>query len=95
MSRDKVAGEEAARMAVPAFAEQKYAAIRSIWNFVAGREAPQFPATVFLEVSNLCDLKCAMCGPFSALSPYRLISLRAEDRGFMSLPRAQLLDLTL
>jgi hypothetical protein len=59
---------------------------------MAGKEAPRFPANVFLEVSNLCDLKCAMCGPFSALNPHRLLSLREEERGFMGLPPGELLD---
>ncbi|MFD1794216.1 radical SAM/SPASM domain-containing protein [Ochrobactrum teleogrylli] len=64
----------------------KYETISSIHLFMRGREYPKYPANVFLEVSNLCDLKCAMCGPFSALNDMRLFSLKEEDRGFMKAP---------
>ena len=43
------------------------------------------PLEIFLEVSNLCNLKCAMCWQFSALNTNRLKQLRTQDRGFLEL----------
>lgn len=68
------------------FVKEKYQTISSIQSFMMGGAAPKYPANLFLEVSNLCDLKCAMCGPFSALNDTRLFSLKEEDRGFMKMP---------
>lgn len=42
---------------------------------------------VFLEVSNLCDMKCAMCPTFSELSPHRLFSIKEQERGFIDTER--------
>ena len=62
---------------------QKLEAINSYAEFCDGGPDPAYPLEVFLELSNLCDLKCAMCVEFSALSPLRLNVLKARSRGFM------------
>ena len=57
--------------------------IRSFQAFAEGREMPAWPAELFLEISNICDLKCAMCPTFSALNPHRLFALKDAERGFL------------
>lgn len=64
-------------------AERKLEAISSYADFCQGGPDPAYPLEVFLELSNLCDLKCAMCVEFSALSPHRLNMIKAKNRGFM------------
>lgn len=81
-----------ASIAPPRHWDKKRETVDSIRKFMSGEQAPPYPAKVFLEVSNLCDLKCAMCGPFSALSQTRFSSLGAEHRGFMKKPPPGLLD---
>ena len=70
-------------LAVSLHADEKLAAIGSYAEFCDGGPDPAYPLEVFLELSNLCDLKCAMCVEFSALSPHRLNALKAKSRGFM------------
>ena len=41
-------------------------AFESFFAFAAGEALPRYPLEIFLEVSNVCDLKCAMCPTFSA-----------------------------
>lgn len=62
----------------------KLEAIRSFTEFCQGRELPQYPLEVFLEVSNLCNLKCAMCADFSAINPHRFQTLQSQNRTMMS-----------
>ena len=62
---------------------RKQATIDSFGAFVAGGEDPDWPLEIFLEVSNLCNLKCAMCGPFSAVNPHRHQALAEQRRGFI------------
>lgn len=53
-------------------------------DFVAGRRVhPRHPVEVFLEISNLCDLQCAMCHMFSAINTSRQAIVRSQKRGFM------------
>jgi MoaA/NifB/PqqE/SkfB family radical SAM enzyme len=73
------------------YIQEKYETIESIRGFLNGDGFPKYPTNLFLEVSNLCDLKCAMCGPFSAMNPTRMFSLK-EDRGFMATPEGMSLD---
>jgi MoaA/NifB/PqqE/SkfB family radical SAM enzyme len=61
----------------------KFDTILSFSRFLKGLELPCTPLEVFLEISNVCDLKCAMCTTFSALNPYRFNALRQEERGFI------------
>jgi MoaA/NifB/PqqE/SkfB family radical SAM enzyme len=56
--------------------------LRSFSTFGRGEGTPSWPQEVFLEVSNVCDLKCVMCTYFSAISPQRFNSMRASARGF-------------
>jgi uncharacterized Fe-S cluster-containing radical SAM superfamily protein len=70
--------------APPPALSAKAATIRSYAEFCAGRDMPAHPLEVFIEISNVCDLKCVMCAEFSALSPERLTKLKAKQRGFLS-----------
>lgn len=64
---------------------ERLEAIARLGGWAEGREPPAWPMEVFLEVSNLCDLKCAMCPTFSALNPSRLYSIKEQERGFLDL----------
>jgi hypothetical protein len=65
------------------FLSHKLEAVTSVRRFIEGGAFPAYPLNVMMETSNLCDLKCAMCGPFSSLNALRLFSIKAEQRGFM------------
>jgi pyruvate-formate lyase-activating enzyme len=65
------------------FLSHKLEAVTSVRRFIEGGAFPAYPLNVMMETSNLCDLKCAMCGPFSSLNALRLFSIKAEQRGFV------------
>ena len=69
------------------FHAAKAATIDSFVGFADGGAFPQWPLEIFLKVSNLCDLKCAMCHTFSALNDKRRERVRAQERGFLELER--------
>ncbi len=58
-------------------------AVSSFCDFVEGGTRPEWPIELFLEISNVCDLKCTMCTTFSALSPERFLKLKDSQRGFL------------
>ncbi len=64
------------------FQPHKRKAINSFLEFLDGGEQPRWPLEVFIEVSNLCDLQCAMCHTFSALNPKRFNIISHRHRGF-------------
>ena len=64
------------------FKEAKQQAISNFLDFLDGGEQPRWPLEVFIEVSNLCDLQCAMCHTFSALNPKRFNIISHRHRGF-------------
>lgn len=69
----------------PAYLDHKLESFLSMQKFCEGETPyPAYPANLYLETSNLCDMKCAMCGPFSSMNPSRLYALKREERGFMS-----------
>jgi len=68
----------------PHYFVKKRRAITSFYAFTEGGQIPRWPLEIFLEVSNVCDLKCAMCHTFSAFNPKRLFSIKKEERGFFS-----------
>jgi len=70
------------------FATRKLEALDSFLAFARGEGLPAWPLELFLEVSNVCDLRCAMCFRFSALNPNRNALIRTESRGFMELEPA-------
>ena len=70
---------------LPRYAAHKRKSIESFLAFSEGGPMPLYPLEVFLEVSNVCNLKCAMCRDFSALNPRRYVALREEERGFLDL----------
>lgn len=65
------------------YAEYKRVAIESFINFMKGKEIPKYPLDIFLEVSNVCDLKCIMCATFSAINPNRHNNIAGTTRGFL------------
>jgi anaerobic magnesium-protoporphyrin IX monomethyl ester cyclase len=67
------------------YAQHKIETINSFINFLKGEGMPQTPLELFIEVSNVCNLKCAMCPTFSGLSKHRFLALKAEDRGFFDI----------
>lgn len=66
------------------FTAQKRETIASFLRFAQGEEFPRWPLEAFIEVSNICDLQCAMCPTFSALSTDRYFALKREDRGVIA-----------
>ncbi len=66
------------------FHNHKQQAISSFLGFLEGGSQPQWPLEVFIEVSNLCDLQCAMCHTFSALNPKRFNIISNRHRGFFN-----------
>jgi len=62
----------------------KLRAIESYARFCEQGSLPDYPLEVFLEISNICDLKCGMCVQFSALNPHRLDMIKGTRRGFMN-----------
>jgi MoaA/NifB/PqqE/SkfB family radical SAM enzyme len=65
------------------YAAEKLETIQSFMNFARGEELPRWPLELFLEISNVCNLKCAMCPTFSAFNRNRYASLREAERGFI------------
>jgi MoaA/NifB/PqqE/SkfB family radical SAM enzyme len=74
-------------MASPLLAAKR-AAINSFMAFTTGEGMPAWPLNVFLEISNLCDLKCVMCPTFSAINPRRLLAIKEAERGFLDTEEA-------
>jgi len=74
------------------YLEEKIRSIESFCDFIEsdGAERPMAPLEVNLEVSNICNFKCAMCGTFSKLNAHRHWSLRSEDRKFQDFDFDQL-----
>lgn len=68
----------------PDYHQQKTNTVESLVNFAQGGAMPEWPLEVFLEISNICDLQCAMCPTFSALNPNRFKILKNNDRGLLS-----------
>ncbi len=69
-------------------APAKRSAVSSFVDFAGGGALPEWPLEVFLEVSNICDLQCAMCPTFSALNPNRFNILKNNDRGLIAYEQA-------
>ncbi|MEZ5539251.1 MAG: radical SAM/SPASM domain-containing protein [Pseudomonadales bacterium] len=70
--------------AQPQFLAQKQQTVDSFLRFARGESFPDWPLEVFIEVSNICDLQCAMCPTFSALNTDRFFALKREDRGVIA-----------
>lgn len=66
------------------FAANKLESIGSYSDFCRTGKAAAYPLEIFLEISNICDLKCSMCVQFSALNPHRLEQIQSRARGFMN-----------
>ena len=59
-------------------------------QFERGGERPRYPLEIFLEVSNVCDLRCVMCPRFSAFNPARKQAIWDVDPGFLETDPATL-----
>ena len=66
-----------------ALATDKAVSVASYAEFCEKGTIPAYPLEIFLEISNVCDLKCAMCVQFSALNPLRQKIIKGTRRGFM------------
>lgn len=65
---------------------EKQKAIDSYRAFLLGDKYPPLaPLELFLEVSNICNLRCAMCPTFSAVSMHRSFSVKEQQRGFFNI----------
>ncbi|TAN48469.1 MAG: hypothetical protein EPN26_12545, partial [Rhodospirillales bacterium] len=53
------------------YLQDKLEAIQSFYEFSRGEGLPKFPLEVYVEVSSLCNLRCAMCLDFSPLNKSR------------------------
>jgi len=78
------------------FHRSKRDALESFYAFAEGGPLPEWPLEVFLELSNICDLKCAMCPTFSAINPKRFQNLKHAERGVFDIentePLAEILE---
>ncbi|MGH9441866.1 MAG: radical SAM/SPASM domain-containing protein [Thermoanaerobaculia bacterium] len=74
----------------PRFLEKKREAVQSFLDFDRGGERPKYPIEIYLEVSNVCDLKCVMCPTFSAFNPARKQAIWDTDPGFLETDPATL-----
>jgi MoaA/NifB/PqqE/SkfB family radical SAM enzyme len=63
------------------YEQNKLSTINSFVNFSLGREIPLSPLRLYMEITNYCNIRCAMCTQFSAISPQRLAVLKQKDRG--------------
>ena len=70
------------------FHDAKIDALDSFVKFSYGGALPRWPLEIFLEISNICDLKCAMCPTFSAINPRRFSNLKKIDRGILAIEDA-------
>jgi|HubBroStandDraft_6_1064221.scaffolds.fasta_scaffold82590_2 MoaA/NifB/PqqE/SkfB family radical SAM enzyme len=66
----------------PELLRGKREAVWGFESFLKGEAMPPWPLEVFVEVSNLCNMKCAMCGTFSAASPAKHQNMAMDERGF-------------
>ncbi|MBI4404069.1 MAG: radical SAM protein [Deltaproteobacteria bacterium] len=73
----------------PRFQTEKQKTFDSFLEFANGGEGPKWPQEIYLELSNTCNLKCAMCAEFSALNPYRYLRMDSSKRGFMKVSEVQ------
>ena len=64
---------------------EKKETLNSFVDFSYGNELPKWPIEIFLEISNICDFKCAMCPTFSAINPKRFSNLQKKDRGILEI----------
>lgn len=68
-------------MAEPHCQAEKQRAVESFLSFSAGLEYPRWPLELFLEISNVCNLRCVMCKDFSALNRHTVN--RGSPQGYL------------
>ena len=69
----------------PIYYKNKRNTLESLIKFFEHGKAVLSPLEIFLEISNVCDLKCAMCPTFSELNAARFYNLKQTDRGFIDI----------
>lgn len=78
----------ATSMETTALLDAKRDAVAAGLGFAAGGPMPRWPLLMKLEISNVCNLRCAMCDTFSALNPSRSRRLGEVERGFLDVSAA-------
>ncbi len=61
----------------------KHQTLTSFRDFCNNGTPPKWPIEIFLELSNICDLRCAMCPTFSELNPDQKSNIIYRERGLM------------
>jgi len=69
--------------------DRKITAINAFLTFCETGVIPEYPIEVFLELSNVCNMKCVMCPTFSGINIHRHRTLKVEERGFFETESAQ------
>jgi MoaA/NifB/PqqE/SkfB family radical SAM enzyme len=64
---------------------KKSITIKEYASFLLGETQPSHPLKVFIEVSNLCNIKCVMCNTFSVLNDLKTESIKTIDRGLVDI----------
>lgn len=67
----------------PQLLDLKIKTLESFVRFMEGGEDPEFPLGIYIEVSNVCNFKCAMCTIFSAVNELRISDTKSLNRGFI------------
>lgn len=68
----------------PRFLAEKLETILALHALCAGEAVPPHPTEIFIEVSNVCDLRCTMCVDFSGSNPNRAETIKAKPRGLVN-----------
>jgi len=61
----------------------KRESIASFVGFAEGGPSPRWPLEMYMEISNVCDLRCVMCTRFSAFNSARKQAIWDVDPGFL------------
>lgn len=72
--------------------EQKKTALESFVAFTGNGKLPEWPLELSIEVSNQCDMACAMCPSYSPLNRQKYQHLPASDRGFLHISDLYAID---
>lgn len=69
------------------FLQHKLQTLRSVGDYFWKGTQPRWPTEVYLEISNVCNLRCAMCEVFSDVSEHRAEHVKTVPRGFFEFDR--------
>lgn len=71
---------------------QKREALESFVSFGKGEGLPGWPLEIGLEVSNQCDMSCAMCPSYSPLNDQKYLHLPTKTRGLLNIDDLHAID---